>query len=471
VPGSGNQPKRELRDVSPEIQAQLVNVRPQDGGELCDNSNTQFAIFALWVGRRYGMPVERALAAVDAYFRQWQNPDGGWCYSIVPKLRPGLALSGMEQTLDDSPLSTAAMTCAGLLGLALNYGVSNETVLSTRLPGSLRPSRPGEVRATVDPNRDPVVKKGLMYLGSCIGQPVFDEQADHPAGPAAQRFLVSRGYYYLWSLERVSMVYGLNTIGNKDWYGWGADQLLPRQLANGSWAGKFCPAAADTCFALLFLKRANLAQDLTSLLKGKIGDPGSRVLKAGTSLSDLQKKNGGKPGVGPSSPGKHPEGPTPSPAPVSENAEVTKLVEELLQAGPGQQEKTVEKFRDARGVVYTEALAAAIPKLEKSIRGKAREALADRLTRMSSATLQEKLQDDNPEVRCAAAIACAQKEDKTHVPRLIELLEDEQPVVRRGALAALKNLSGKDFGPEAEASREERAKAIADWKAWWSKNK
>jgi hypothetical protein len=62
------------------------------------------------------------------------------------------------------------------------------------------------------------------------------------------------------------------------------------------------------------------------------------------------------------------------------------------------------------------------------------------------------------------------KEDRTHVPRLIELLEDPEAPVAHAAHAALKALSGQDFGPGPEAARADVARAVAAWKDWWSKS-
>jgi hypothetical protein len=81
--------------------------------------------------------------------------------------------------------------------------------------------------------------------------------------------------------------------------------------------------------------------------------------------------------------------------------------------------------------------------------------------------LRDRLRDDDPEMRRASALAAAMKEDSSHVPRLIELLDDPDNHVSRAAYAALKSLSGKDFGPPKDASRTERAEATAAWKAWW----
>jgi HEAT repeat protein len=93
--------------------------------------------------------------------------------------------------------------------------------------------------------------------------------------------------------------------------------------------------------------------------------------------------------------------------------------------------------------------------------------LAERMSRMTTATLRDRLKDDEAEMRRAAALAAAMKEETAHIPRLIELLDDSDTAVSRAAHAALKSLSGKDFGPAKEATRADQAHSIAAWKAWW----
>jgi hypothetical protein len=76
--------------------------------------------------------------------------------------------------------------------------------------------------------------------------------------------------YFLWSLERVGVLYGLQKIGGSDWYAWGADFLLRKQSKGGEWKGSHYHGASptlDTCFALLFLKRANFTHDLTTKIE------------------------------------------------------------------------------------------------------------------------------------------------------------------------------------------------------------
>jgi hypothetical protein len=88
---------------------------------------------------------------------------------------------------------------------------------------------------------------------------------------------------------------------------------------------------------------------------------------------------------------------------------------------------------------------------------------------MKDVTLRAKLRDPHVEYRRAAALACAVKEDRTLVGDLIAALDDRELLVVRAVAAALRSLTGEDFGPTASASPEELTKAIAAWKAWWKK--
>ncbi len=58
-------------------------------------------------------------------------------------------------------------------------------------------------------------------------------------------------YYYLYGLERAGVLYDTPKFGRHDWYTEGAWYLLENQGKDGSWK-----SVTDTCFAILFLKRA-----------------------------------------------------------------------------------------------------------------------------------------------------------------------------------------------------------------------
>jgi hypothetical protein len=433
-----------------------------------DNSNTQFAILGLWAARRHGIPVEDALARAATRFRSSQHADGGWGYMDLGNLP---RFGG----------STPSMTCAGLLGLALGFGSAREATLRT-VP-RLKSTRAAGTKTPPDPARDPAIRAGLAALGQAVGQPLDDVGVGR--GAAA----LGDSYYLLWSVERVAMAYSLTTVGNKDWYAWGSQYLLAAQGDDGGWQGKFGPDV-DTCFALLFLRRTNLSEDLTAHLRaaGSV----QVTLKAGTAGGNGTARAGaGKATTVPSNEPPTPRvartpterspeadddksrrlpGALPTASAKDAETEAARLGAELLKASGREQERLLEQLREAKGVPYTEALAAAIPQLTGTVKTKARDALAERLARMTPATLRDKLQDEAPEIRRAAALACAVKADKQFIPDLANLLEDVQPRVARAAHAALKDLTGQDLGPPADASPAVRRQAATAWKEWWERH-
>ncbi len=147
--------------------------------------------------------------------------------------------------------------------------------------------------------------------------------------------------------------------------------------------------------------------------------------------------------------------------------EAAKRCEELVNAKGGEQMSVLARLRDAKGIENTDALALAIPKLSGDIRKQARDALTQRLTRMTAATLRDKLQEDSIEVRCAAALACGRKNAKEHIPDLLQLLDDPEGDVLQAVRVALSDLTGQDFGPAADAGHRGRAESVSAWRKWW----
>jgi hypothetical protein len=205
------------------------NLKEMPRFDPSDNSNTQFGLLGVWVAARHGVPTQRALALVSRRFRTTQHTAGGWGY------KPGMP-------------ATFSMTAAGLLGLAVGHG------LDTDDRGA------NTDRKKVD---DEQIKKGLLYLSRYV-DPTKLKQGEQPLAPAEMPVSANRtDSYFLWSLERVGVLYDTRTIGDKDWYVWGSDHLVGKQQLNGSWSTSYGPSI-DTSFALLFLKRANLVKDLSN---------------------------------------------------------------------------------------------------------------------------------------------------------------------------------------------------------------
>ncbi len=411
------------KDLPKEILDQIarINAAPPPGagtGQVYpgDNSNTQLAALALWVARRHGLPVDRALARVDQRFRAMQHSDGGWAYlpPIPGQPNPTIAMDEMRAT-------TPTMTCAGLVSLAVARGPAAEAAAANG--------------KAADVKGDAAVKKGLAALGTFLAVPFADGQ--HPKAHG-------KTFYFLWSLERLAVILDLDKIGDHEWFSWGADFLVDSQAADGSWHGEY-PPAVDTSFALLFLKRANVARDLTQALKGVV------TIKSGVG------PNGTEPPPPPDNP-KPDDGviTVVKPKPPAEESEGGRLARELAQAPAERGAALLGQYKDAKGVEYTEALAGAIPQLGGEDKGKARDALAERLTRMKPDVLTRYFQDPDAEIRRAAALAAAMKEAKSIIPDLIPLLSDPEPAVAHAAHAALKDLTGEKLGPTED-----------EWKAWW----
>jgi hypothetical protein len=191
--------------------------------EVSDNSNTQFAILGLWAARRHDIPAALSMGLLDRRFRTSQLPNGTWAYT----------------TRSTSAFHYGSMTCVGLLGLGASHASFREVM---QLDGK-------------QAFTDPVMKKGLQALGRFLRQPAEDR-----LNP-----------YFLWSIERVAVMYRLKKIENQDWFTWGAQALLRHQQADGSWytmgfhgSGE----SVDTAMAILFLCRSHLNRDLTDRLNG-----------------------------------------------------------------------------------------------------------------------------------------------------------------------------------------------------------
>ena len=226
---------RTVRDLAPELQQRLLQIRLRPGTVFApvDHSNTQFATLALWVGRPHAeYRWMAALALIDRHYRATQNADGGWGYHIIAK--------------SAEAATTASMTCSAILGLSVAHGMA--VMNGKPLDANARPA--------FDPMRDATLRKAIARLTMFIDQPPSVKKMPAPR-------LVGKDIYFLWSLERIMVVLKVDRLGGKPWYQWGSELLVANQQGDGRWAAEFGANGADTCFALLFLNRANLAKDLT----------------------------------------------------------------------------------------------------------------------------------------------------------------------------------------------------------------
>jgi hypothetical protein len=190
-----------------------------------DNSNTQFAILALWYATQCGVKVEPAVFGRTLhFFLSTQNEDGGWGYSARERKS-----------------SYGSMTATGLAALVIC-----RAGLERRELGA------GESR------RGEEVAKAVAWLGGKLALDRNPGANFRLGGGRAEPKEVTDAFwrhYWLWSLERAMALAGVGKLGDRDWYAEGAKHLLGTQRDDGSWVGSEAPFEA-TCFATLFLARS-----------------------------------------------------------------------------------------------------------------------------------------------------------------------------------------------------------------------
>jgi len=206
-----------------------IPINPKRIGTDHDYSNMQYAMLGLRACAESGCVIpdrtwKDALANVEA----GQFPEGGWGYSwLVPaNMAPNTTL-----THGDTPYGS--MTCSGLCDLVICHHYLKQ-----------------------DWKKDKKVLKAEEWLGknfTVTEHACYEKGTGHPMPGGKKQFY----YYYLYSLERAGAFADTEVFGAHDWYQEGAKLLLEQQQADGSWpADEQNSIVQDTCFAILFLRRA-----------------------------------------------------------------------------------------------------------------------------------------------------------------------------------------------------------------------
>lgn len=209
--------------------------KPKEG--FGDNSCTQFAVLGLWVASRAGVNIEKPLSKVAKRFNKTQLDDGGWSYVMDSK---------------NPNASSPSMTGAGLFCLA----VAEATQIREALKSGKRVETADGPASGKSLMESKAFSKGLKRTGEFV----------KGVGPGSPR-------YFMWSVERIGVLLGLEQMGEVDWYQRGSDALLKTQREDGGWPSAHAEAdkegLADSCLALLFLRKANLGSDISRLLEGE----------------------------------------------------------------------------------------------------------------------------------------------------------------------------------------------------------
>ena len=216
----------------PKVVNKVTVEKRREGPPTGDNSNAQYAALGLRACHEAGvvLPKETVIKPAKRWWATSQlGMPGGKNMPIATGVGPAADPRGWSYTTNDP--AYGSMT-AGAIGAVCIY----DYIL-------------GE-----DFKKDKVVAGGMAWVAKnwSVTENIGPCET---GGKEPKEFL----YYYLYALERAGMLYDTAFIGKYDWYFEGARVLLAAQKPDGSWAESAASTmrpAWDTCFAILFLKRA-----------------------------------------------------------------------------------------------------------------------------------------------------------------------------------------------------------------------
>jgi hypothetical protein len=215
-------PAKLPKGVKPKVAKKIAIRKVNPGPQIGDNSNAAFAALGLKACFDSGIAIPReVLGTAEKWWRESQIP--GWCYSRHEGHKP-----------------YGSMTAAGLASLAIY--------------DSMR-----------DPNRswkkDKDVAAALKWVADNFSV------SHHPGPFELMKFEENsfrEFYFYLAAVERALMLTGTEKLGTHDWHAEGSKSLLELQREDGHWKPDGLATNGDlveTCFAILFLKRATCPLD------------------------------------------------------------------------------------------------------------------------------------------------------------------------------------------------------------------
>ena len=210
-----------------------------------DLSNTQYALLGLKAAMRCGIkiPTQVWLDALKILL-DWQEPTGKKVPYKGNEVRGRYRIQwteeaqarGFRYAKETQPI-TGSMTTAGLSSLIICQG---ELWKSRKFKGKLR-------RRTRRGIRDAMTWVQTYF--DVVQNPIQPEE-----GRKLPEFGAGNDYYYLYGLERASLLGRIRFYGEDDWYEDGAELLMHDQHEDGHWPRS--PPLVESCFAILFLKRA-----------------------------------------------------------------------------------------------------------------------------------------------------------------------------------------------------------------------
>jgi ferric-dicitrate binding protein FerR (iron transport regulator) len=241
---TGGRPK--AVDFSDKTVRHRVPVTKKRDGAASDNSNSQYAALGLRACHDAGIDLPKdAITLARKWLLDCQAKEEGGAGNAVAT--GGVAAPPRGWSYTTGPVY-GSMTAGAIGSVCIyDYILEGEKSLSWK--------------------RDPAVLSGIAWLANNFS-PTGNPGVDKAVGNAYS--LIPDGamyYYYLYAVERTGLLFGTEKFGAREWYPEGAAVLLKTQQADGSWpaADTHKNAVWDTCFSILFLRRATRPlQDVAS---------------------------------------------------------------------------------------------------------------------------------------------------------------------------------------------------------------
>lgn len=231
-------PRLLAEDGKPKVLRRVVIRKAGEPRTVGDHSNTQYAVLGLRACHDSGMIIPEETI---------RRGEKAWRESLIEE--PSSGPAGKPGVTTGPGAGGAGATAIEGRSAGWAYGPVQKDQVN-KATGSMTAGGVGSLVIYAylqkkDWRKDADVEAGLRWLGLH-----FDDLL-------ARRDQVYPMYSY-YAFERVGTLYGTETLGKHAWHAEGAAALLKAQRPDGSWinGGLYAHPILDTCYAILFLKRA-----------------------------------------------------------------------------------------------------------------------------------------------------------------------------------------------------------------------
>ena len=260
----------DAKKYKPEIEvlAQYIQSEQYEGGfwdygnlknvRSGDTSITQYAILGLWEATRAGVTVPGQVWDKAAAWHIKTQLAGG-AFSYHP-LDPNPDHPEIRQA---SPTMTLAGTC-NMQVIKMHLYPEARDLEAEQIARRKRGVKWGVLEPLQVEDEDPDTAAGVARQAAytpTVRLAAIDNSIKSSARWTAQKYTPVPpnpwALYYLYALERMATLTGLDEMAGHDWYSEGTAFLVGTQLPNGSWTD-MSGADAGTALAALFLGRATI---------------------------------------------------------------------------------------------------------------------------------------------------------------------------------------------------------------------